>query len=60
MRAKYAGAGDCKRAGVRLHGGSARAYGAQRATPVVIMNDTEPSASDIAAFERDLKSTRYA
>ena len=57
IRGKYAGAaGHRHRAGVRLHGRRARADRcATSASSSSIMNDTEPSARDVAAFEHDLK-----
>ena len=46
------------RAGLRLHVRGARHEGQEPAFQLAVMNDTEPSASDIAAFENDLKTHR--
>ena len=56
--AEYAGAaGHRDRAGLRLHGGGLGPRHAQSsAFQLAVMNETEPSASEIAAFEKDLKS----
>ena len=59
MRKRYAGHSRHRfGAGVRLSGGADRAQGAQEKFALAVMNNAEPSASDVAGFENDFKATR--
>ena len=51
LRRKYADTpGDRDRAGIRVHGSGVGARYAESRFQLAVMNDTEPSAADIAAF----------